>query len=407
MDSQEQLIDELSQLDCWAAPGCEDRLIIVDANEIEFPVALSLFDLGLSGSASPLEKRRTLNTALEVTMFMLDSLLGSDLTGKQAVVFRFIMQAIFEIRTQRSTPSKTFFRMAGMRSSSRTLRSWTAQPEFFETEFRSKAFVQTRQEITRRLYGILAIKQWERMFNHPKNKLDLFAEMNKGRIILINTAKSLLQPKGCEAFGRFFIAMIAIAAQRRATLQSKLPVHVFIDEAQDYIGGTTADSNFLNILEQCRKQKIALTIAHQYLAQMGIRTLDTLNGVGVKYVSSLTDRDAHTMARGMKCKPEMLENMPRGTFAVYARNLTLEAQLARVDFTACACRQDVPAAFRKLLDAMNDKYGARPDPKPDEPIVNFTPRPPEMEPWPLSRTRMILQSRRISDTLIDECTFPC
>lgn len=385
MDSQEQLIDELSHLECWHV--VKDRIVIIDANDVENPVALSLFDLGVAG-ATPLEKERMLNTALEVTMFMLDSLLGSDLTGKQSVVFRFLMQLIFEI------PNATIYTLKELLTDQgyekhriHVFRLGRVAIDFFETEFRSKAFAQTRQEITRRLYGILAIRQWERMFNHPKNKLDLFAEMNSGKLILINTAKALLQPKGCEAFGRFFIALIAIAAQRRATAKSKVPVYVFIDEVQDYIGGSTADSNFLAILEQCRKQRIALTVAHQYLSQLSSRTLDTLQGVGVKYCSSLTDRDAHVMARGMKCKPELLENLARGVFACYARNLTPEATTTRVTFDSLG---HVPRMTDAQYDAMRadmrKKYcAARDEPKAaDEPIVNFTPRPEAMEPWRLS-----------------------
>jgi hypothetical protein len=56
------------------------------------------------------------------------------------------------------------------------------------------------------------------MFSHPRSKLDLFAEMNAGKVILINTAKDLLKETGTEIFGRFFIAMIAQAAQERAVL---------------------------------------------------------------------------------------------------------------------------------------------------------------------------------------------
>ena len=74
------------------------------------------------------------------------------------------------------------------------------------------------------------------MFSHPRSKLDLFSELNAGKIILINTAKDLLKENGTEIFGRFFIALIAQAAQERAVLpeRQRLPTFVYVDEAADY-----------------------------------------------------------------------------------------------------------------------------------------------------------------------------
>ena len=58
------------------------------------------------------------------------------------------------------------------------------------------------------MWGILENQTFERMFSHPRSKLDLYTEMNAGRVILINTAKDLLKEQGTEIFGRFFIALI-------------------------------------------------------------------------------------------------------------------------------------------------------------------------------------------------------
>lgn len=104
---------------------------------------------------------------------------------------------------------------------------------FFATEFDGKEFTATKQQNLRRLYGVLENQTFERMFASPKSKFDMFSEMQAGRLILINTAKSLLKEQGTEVFGRFFIALIAQAAQERATLpeRDRLPTFVYIDEA--------------------------------------------------------------------------------------------------------------------------------------------------------------------------------
>jgi hypothetical protein len=74
------------------------------------------------------------------------------------------------------------------------------------------------------------------MFANERNKLDLFETMNRGSIILINTAKDLLKQEGCEILGRFFIALICQAAQERASIPAdrRRSTFVYIDEAHDY-----------------------------------------------------------------------------------------------------------------------------------------------------------------------------
>jgi hypothetical protein len=333
IDSQDQLIPTLSHLKMFAqGQPDQDNLVLIDANDVEFPVAFNIFDLGLHrGNLTLLEKERQLNTALETMMFLMDSLLGSDLTGKQQVVFRFIVQAMFEIPDATIYTLKELLSKGGYEKYKKYLDKLEgAAGEFFRDQFNDKQFTQTKDEIVRRLYGILGIRQWERMFNNPKSKFDLFTEMNAGKMILINTSKALLQQKGCEALGRFFLCLLAIAAQRRATLPHKIPVYVFVDEVQDYLP-QTSDSNFLVILEQARKQRVSITCAHQYLSQLSQRTIETLQGVAMKRASSLTDRDAHTMARGMRTKPEFLEQQPRFVFATYVRNLTPEAVPIKVE----------------------------------------------------------------------------
>ena len=109
-----------------------------------------------------------------------------------------------------------------------------SQESSFETEFASREFEQTKKQVLRRLWGILENQTFERMFSHPQSKLDLFSEMNSGKVILINTAKDLLKETGTEIFGRFFIALIAQAAQERAILPAnkRMPTFVYMMKQQ-------------------------------------------------------------------------------------------------------------------------------------------------------------------------------
>ena len=269
LDSQGDLINNISNLAAFAPGGpLADRLVIIDPTDIEYPVSLNLFDVGQDrlGTYAPLERERLTNSILELYDFVLGSLLDAQMTQKQSVIFRYVTRLMLHI------PNATIHTLRELMEDGAETKfapyiarlSGTAR-HFFETEFSSKEFQQTKRQVLRRLWGILENQTFERMFSHPQSKLDLFAEMNAGKVILINTAKDLLKESGTEIFGRFFIAMIAQAAQERATIpeQDRMPTMVYIDEAADYF-----DRNIGIILSQARKYSVGMVLSHQYLGQL-------------------------------------------------------------------------------------------------------------------------------------------
>ena len=194
---------------------------------------------------------------------------------------------------------------------------------FFETEFDGKEFATTKTQVLRRLYGILENQTFERMFSNPETKFDMFQELNAGKLILINTAKSLLKEQGTQVFGRFFVALIAQAAQERATLpeRDRLPAHVYVDEAQDYF-----DANLGVILSQARKYKVGMAMAHQYLGQLsqGLQEAFEAN-TSIKLAGGVSQRDARTLAGVMSGDATAISNLPKGTFATSIRGVTNRA----------------------------------------------------------------------------------
>jgi hypothetical protein len=181
--------------------------------------------------------------------------------------------------------------------------------------------------------------------------------MNSGKVILINAAKDLLKQNGTEVFGRFFIALIAQAAAERATLlpHQRLPTFVYIDECQDYIA---KDSNITVILEQARKQKVGLVIAHQYLAQLSAGILDGLHAnTSIKFAGGVSDRDAHALARNMRTTPDFIESQSRGSFAAHVRNFTSNAVSLRIPFGVLEDQERMTAGEQSALrDRMRSQY---------------------------------------------------
>ena len=334
IDSQGDLVRNIAGLKAFA-PGerLHNRLCIIDPTDIEFPVALNLFDAGMEriSAYSQLDRERLTNGILELYDFTLGSLLSAELTQKQSVIFRYITRLMLHI------PSSTIhtFRELMEPGGDRKYRPYIERLQgtaraFFETEFNSREFADTKRQVVRRLWGILENQTFERMFSHPKNKLDLFTEMNAGKVILINTAKELLKQNGTEIFGRFFIALIAQVAQERAVLpkSARMPAVVYIDEAADYW-----DENIALILEQARKFNVGLVLAAQYVGQASQKLEESLSAnTSIKFAGGVSEKDARTLGRMMRCSPDFIDAQPKGSFAVSIRNVFSSAVSVRIPF---------------------------------------------------------------------------
>jgi hypothetical protein len=361
IDSQGDLIKNIAGLKLFAeGQPLGGKLCLIDPTDIEYPVQLNLFSLGTErlDSYSKLDRERLLNSVIELYDFVLAALLGAEMTSKQSVIFRFVTRALLQIPNATVHTLLELMEPGGdQKYIEHISKLQGAARSFFANEFNSAQFAETKRQVLRRLYGILENQTFERMFSHPKSKLDLFTEMNSGKVILINAAKDLLKQNGTEVFGRFFIALIAQAAAERATLppHQRLPTFVYIDECQDYIA---KDSNITVILEQARKQKVGLIIAHQYLAQLSASILDGLHAnTSIKFAGGVSDRDAHALARNMRTTPDFIESQSRGCFAAHVRNFTSNAVSLRIPFGVLEDQERMtPAEQSALRDRMRAQY---------------------------------------------------
>jgi hypothetical protein len=303
-----------------------ERIVLIDPEDIAFPVALNLFSVGqerLQGY-SAVDQERLTNSILELYDFVLGSLLGSGMTSKQNVVFRYVTRLMLHIPNATIHTLRELMEPGGSAKYQASIDQLdTTARKFFASEFDGKEFTNTKAQVLRRLYGVLENRTFERMFSHPTSRFDMFAEMNAGKLILINTAKSLLKEQGTEIFGRFFIALIAQAAQERATLPEydRLPCMVYVDEAQDYF-----DENVGIILSQARKYRVGMTLAHQYLGQLSSSLQEGVEAnTAVKLAGGVSARDARAMSGQMGADADMIARQPKGTFAAFIRGVTERA----------------------------------------------------------------------------------
>ena len=323
IDSQGDLLKNILSLASMSR--LSERLVLIDPTDIDNPPALNLFDFGLERLSrySPMEREKLLNGAIALYEYLFGALLGAELTQKQGVIFRYLARLMLTV------PGATIHTLMRFMEDTESTRPYLSRLDptsrhFFESQFFSRAFDNTRQQILTRLWGVLSNTVLERMFANEKNRVDLFEAMNRGGLILINTAKDLLKQEGCEILGRFFIALISQAAQERSAIPEdrRRSTFVYIDEAQDYF-----DESIQSLFNQARKYKVGLVIAHQNLDQFDQKLrAAVLSSTSIKLVGGLSAKDAGIFAKEMNCEPEFLQNMRKGKgysqFACFVRNHT-------------------------------------------------------------------------------------
>lgn len=340
IDSQGDLINKLVRLDLFAPDAPQslcDRLILIDPADIEYPAALNLFDARLDRirEYSPADRERVLNGVVELYELFFGAFLGAELTQKQGVIFRYLARLMLAV------PDATIYTLIKIMEDGKPYQQFMDQLDgaarhFFETEFFHPSFAQTKKQVIRRLWGVLSTPAFERMLTQPKNKIDLFAAMNEGKIILVSTAKDLLKRDGSQLLGRFFIAMIMQAAQERSTLKDyeRTPTFVYVDEAQEYF-----DDSIETILTQARKYRVGLTIAHQSLDQGPTTLRSALSAnTSIKCVGGVSAKDARAVAAELHTTQEFIEGMKR-------RGDRTEFALWVKQKTDTAIRLSVPLGF--------------------------------------------------------------
>ncbi|WP_108811903.1 helicase HerA domain-containing protein [Sphingorhabdus sp. Alg231-15] len=359
LDSQGDLIKNIAKLAHFGPDGTlRDKLVIIDPSDVEYPVSLNLFDVGQERleKYEALERERLTNSILELYDFVLGTLLDAQMTQKQNVIFRYVTRLMLHIPDATIHTLRELMEPESEKKFSEHIAKLSGTPKhFFETEFAGREFEQTKKQVLRRLWGILENQTFERMFSHPRSKLDLFSEMNAGKVILINTAKDLLKEQGTEIFGRFFIAMIAQAAQERATLPAnkRVPTMVYIDEAQDYF-----DRNIGIILAQARKYNVGMVLAHQYLGQLEPKLQEAFAAnTAIKFAGGVSAKDARALAPMLYTQAEFIESQGKGSFATHIRGVTKNAVPLQFPFGYLEDMEQMGEADRReQRETMRDRY---------------------------------------------------
>ena len=305
IDGQADLIKDIKNLKVLSP--LQDRVIIVDPSDVEHPFCLNPFDIGnaLKGELTPLKKQELYTNAVSLLEFVF-SALGTSMTAKQTVLFRNVVELLISIE------GSTLMSMKELLEDSAPFVPYyeSLDPitkDFFVNQFDEPTYSDTKYQVLTRLYSILKTPALAGMFTAKTNQLDLYEEMNRGAIILVDTDKHLLKEDGHSLLGRYFIALIVQAAYKRKFINEdeRTPFFVYVDECHDYI-----DEKVAVLLDQARKYKVGMTLSHQLYDQTDTRLKSTIKtNTNIKLFGALSAKDRTASAKEIDMPDEFLTGL--------------------------------------------------------------------------------------------------
>ncbi|MEM1088616.1 MAG: hypothetical protein AAGH90_12895, partial [Pseudomonadota bacterium] len=244
IDSQTQLTDKLAKLDV------PDTTYITPKHEL----ALNLFDVGYDEMKDAgIEGETLINKTVGLLSFVLEGMMGAEFTNPQKTIFQYCIQLVISIPGGNINTFMDVLAEGGHESYAEAIAALDENLQrFFTVDYPSPEYKRTREAIRRKLDGLLLNPTFRRLFSATENKIDMLDELDRQKLIIIDTNKPMLDDAASAFFGRLFIAMIVRAShQRFKNGRYSRPVYLIVDEAHEYFDKSVSD-----MLEQARKANI-------------------------------------------------------------------------------------------------------------------------------------------------------
>lgn len=104
------------------------------------------------------------------------------------------------------------------------------------------------------------------IIGQPKSAFNLRRVMDDQKVLMVNLSKGLIGDLNAQLLGLVFVSKINMAAMSRADMPEKdrKDFFLYVDEFQNF-----ATDTFGEILSEARKYRLAIIMAHQFIAQIG------------------------------------------------------------------------------------------------------------------------------------------
>jgi hypothetical protein len=191
--------------------------------------------------------------------------------------------------------------------------------------------------------------------------INIRALMDQHKIVLVKAPVADLRlGDGVKVLGTLLMAQVQLCAMARYSLppDQRVPFHLYVDEVQNFVNSSLPD-----VMSQAAKYKLTLTIAHQYLDQIGDDTLSAIiNNAGTTIVFQVGPDDATKLSKtmGETVEPKQLTMLDQHQAVVRMRRGTKRLHgFAITTFPQPPLPEDGPAKEVEIVEASRTRMVER------------------------------------------------
>ena len=145
----------------------------------------------------------------------------------------------------------------------------------------------------------------------PESTINIRQIMDEKKIFIMNLSKGKVGEDYSKLLGALLITKLQLAAMSRVDIpeEQRSDFFLYVDEFQNF-----ATESFVNVLSEARKYRLALILAHQYIAQMEEKVRDAVFGnVGTMIAFRIGAEDAEFLEKEFapELSVEDLVNLPK------------------------------------------------------------------------------------------------
>jgi hypothetical protein len=166
--------------------------------------------------------------------------------------------------------------------------------------------------------GVFAADTAIREIMGHQDGISLVAAINTRKILIVNLSKGSIGDAASALLGKFLVTSLQMAVMQRARVPftERVPFFLYLDEAHNYMSG------FASLLSECRKYKLGLFLAHQYLDQLSDDVRSAIFGnIGTIIAFRLGIADARVLNEEMYPVFSAEDFMNLGRFHFYIKLL--------------------------------------------------------------------------------------
>ena len=362
IDSQGEMLSKLQRLAIFNG-RLKDRLIIIDP---EYSPALNMFS-SPKRSYTGILKEQMEAGIIELYTYIF-SALDADLSSKMGTAFSYVVRLVSSIEGATIHTLREILEEAIKPGQESRFAPQIAQLDptaqaFFANQFHQQGYRVSKEALSRRLYSVLSIPAFDRMFSASENRLDMYEAIQGGKIVLVNTNKALLKKDASALFGRYMIAQTLAAAFERVAGTANKPAYLIVDEAADYFSG--GDDKLEELLSQARKFRLGILFAHQSMHQLGGKLQHAIaSNTTIKMAGGISTADARVLAPDMHTTFDFITGMQKKRssteWACYVRNKTMSAVRLDIKFGALeSAPQMTDAEHAAMIERNRERYSAQ------------------------------------------------